>query len=64
MHANFHKFQTSKSCFINQKIESKLQIFVGVSTKIFKSNSAPRCKQRGMFAPVISYLNSNKFICL
>jgi len=29
-----------------------------------KSNSAPRCKQRGMFAPVISYLNSNKFICL
>jgi|GEM_PF-1464899 len=29
-----------------------------------KSNSAPRCKQRGMFAPVISYSNSNKFICV
>jgi len=29
-----------------------------------KSNSAPRCKQRGMFAPVISYSNFNKFICV
>jgi|GEM_PF-5024928 len=36
----------------------------GRRVNLAKSNIAPRCKQRGMFAMFISYSNSNKFICL